>query len=435
MNTPYYAHSPKTLDDASFEEKGIFFHLNYKEGEPLFHADRTPTNTYKEYVHTFFQKHIEPVRQEFFNPQILANSNPQLKSLFDYIFYLFYNELMGFTHFKGTGFISEDTWEHEIERYTEEYTDPEQLKVTAHQNLQAMNENQIKIYLREVVEEVISEVENKYTDRVDAIKSRQKEVIQKVSDMQASAKVIAGEVATLQTKHTFSDEKNKLMETLFPVDDTFLQKDKTRAFYYENLKKREQLKDMEKEIQFKNREMTVREKELNLTQREKEFAHTIIQKDLEIERKMIELVQSMNLHELDKKQLEVAYSLLQVEKEGVAQARELVQVEKSLMQVRQSQFESRVRELKLNIQEQKFNFQQLKANLDFQERKLNIGNILLRAKKELKSLDEQKETALSELRNYNHNLHKAKDNFEYYSKKKESLKNEIERLNYIRRQS
>ncbi len=427
-----FSYKPKLLDDMAFQELDKYFGYPCERSK-LYNNARETTKEYKDYVHYYYHKVVLPVKQEFFNPKRLAKSSPHLIEFYEKTFSALYRELSAFKLEEDVKLIGERRWESALRYYIKESNVPAKAKTLAFQKIENMPKDKIKSILKEVVTELFEEIENAYKEKLQVLQEKQVSVLQKVYNIHADTHTIAQEVTIEQTKATFVSEKDKLMQELFPVYDDFLKKDRTRVFYYESLKKKQELEDAEKELLFRDREVTVKEKELDLNQREKEFAFVIVQKDLEIEKKSIELVQRMNLQELDKKQLEVAYQLLQIEKQGVAQAKDLIAMEKSLLEVRNVQFEGKVRELTMNIREQKFNLQEFKSKLDYQKRRVQVGQILLTAKKELESINQETDVASKRLRSYNVDLRNAREDYDYYQSEKVRLQREVEYLQETKR--
>lgn len=431
----------KLLDADTYEEVRSQFH--FKENIDLFfHRNGKPTKLYKNFIYTFYKKYFMTEIKKYFDVQQLQKVNPDFAKGMKRLFYEFYEDLL-----KGRmrpyilEYVSEEKWNYVINGLVFTLLKEEVVQEKAIQNIENMSQQKLQKIAKAAIKEVLlKDLETAYQNKLVELEQAQKSLLQEVKEVEHYAVQQAEKIAQKTSEQVFQEQHDNLMQDLFPLDNTFFAKDKTRSYYYEQVKKAEQLREVElsldhraKEMHYDNREMQLREQSFEITQREKELLVKIIQQDVEIQRKNIELIHAMNVHELNQKELEVAKRLLMVERAGLSQSKELIEMEKNLLQVQRSEFQAQVRDIVFDIQRQKFDLKKLESKLDYQKREINLYELAHRKREETEELEERGSIAQSRLNRMNKEVWAARQEKEQLRDKELQLVNEIHQLEFKKR--
>ena len=100
-----------------------------------------------------------------------------------------------------------------------------------------------------------------------------------------------------------------------------------RGFYSEYTRKLEEQEAREKEYTYRDREHKIEKEKLFLTKREMEMAMQLREKDVEVKLKVIEVAEMAAQAKHDLRLAEIAQKLIDVQKEGIAQRQDLLDME------------------------------------------------------------------------------------------------------------
>ncbi|KAA3636351.1 MAG: hypothetical protein DWQ02_08400 [Bacteroidetes bacterium] len=168
-------------------------------------------------------------------------------------------------------------------------------------------------------------------------------------------------------------EKNKLLDELLEVDEEEPEHD--RGFYSEYIRKQQEQEEREKDWKYEkmDQDLTMREREMEwkiekvgheMNMREKQIVIQLREKDIEIAQKLLEVTAIANQTAYDKSMIDVTLKLMEIQKEGIAQKHEILDIESKLLQVRDDRFDFKVREALMGIREKQLRLNQAKYDWD-----------------------------------------------------------------------
>lgn len=395
----YLLKRPKLLDKATYENTLCSKLLEEKRKHGKERALRN-------FLHSFHHYELKPIIQQYYNLKKIGKFNPKLKQELKEIFSIFHEELVMMRPVIDIKYVADRNWDYEVKCRIDDMNLPQQIEQLALKKIQTMSQQEIRSLLADAINQVVDDLEITYQNKLAELGQTQRNTLERVRNLQTDAKEIANHTA----QNVLEQERETLVQQLYPADNDFLRKDKTRAFYYENIRKEKSLLDTAEQLKQREQELAFRGRETSLTQREKELTLRVIEKDIQIEKKMLALVQSMNLQELNQKELDVAYRLLQVQREGISNREKLVRTEEALLKVSHVRHQNQVRDIMFDVQQQKFEVQKLNAAIDIKRRDIDVRTMRLNANNEIAELEEHRQELLLTIRRHNQSLIHSKNN-------------------------